>query len=104
MLDAQLGRDFREDEEYLDLVKGLTDALRLYMQNKNDEKYAFGPEHDEDVRLAASGILSLFYRRFYQDGRILIFDNAISGLNPELFHLLHPAKSLINILRNYQTH
>ena len=91
MLDAQLGRDFREDEEYLDLVKGLTDALRLYMQNKNDEKYAFGPEHDEDVRFAASGILSVFYRRFHRDGRVLIFDNAISGLNPELFHLLHPA-------------
>lgn len=91
MLDTQLGMDFRNDEEYLQLVTDLNGALREYMRRKREEKYSFGPEHDEPVRLAASRILSLFYRRLGQDGRVLIFDNAISGLNPELFHLLHPS-------------
>jgi len=91
MLDAQLGGDFRQDEEYLALVKDLASSLRLFMKNRRIAGAPALPEEDEAVRLAASRFLALFVRRLGTRGKVLLFDNAISGLNPELFHLLHPS-------------
>ena len=95
LLDAQLGRDFRTDREYLDTVTELTKVLRKYMQRKNkqrEEEISFaGPEGDEEVRYTASQLLSLIYQRLSTNNRVLIFDNAISGLYPELFNLLDPS-------------
>jgi len=90
LLDSQLGMDFRSDNEYLESITKLTDSLRNYMQDQKNND-GTGPEQDKAVRYHTSRILSLFYDRLSNNGKIVIFDNAISGLSPELFNLLDPA-------------
>ncbi len=90
LLDAQLAGDFREDKEYLRLVDDLVSVLREWMKNRYGRSEEV-LEYNNSVRLAASRLLSLFYRRLGGGSKALIFDNAISGMNPELFHLLHPS-------------
>ncbi|MFH2116214.1 MAG: hypothetical protein ABIJ86_17070, partial [Spirochaetota bacterium] len=89
LLDTQLGRDFRQDEEYLAVVSQYAAALRQYL-DETGPAGSEGPvpwEH-KAVRYAASGILELFYHRLSKATSVPIFDNAFSGLNPELFGLL----------------
>ena len=52
------------------------------------KRISTGPEDDNAVRHSASMLLSLFYQRLSRNGKVLIFDNAISGINPEHFKLL----------------
>jgi len=103
LLDTQLGMDFRSDREYLEAVSKLTDSLRNYMYGQKD-KSRTGPELDEAVRYQTSRLLSLFYDRLSTNGKVLIFDNAISGLYPELFNLLHfsffPGQVIIFVRRD----
>lgn len=90
LLDAQLGMDFRSDKEYLDIIHNLTTSLQNYMSHKNKKRTSTGPEDNDSIRLSASMLLSLFYQRLSRNGKVLIFDNAISGINPEHFKLLDP--------------
>ena len=43
-------------------------------------------------------LLTLFSRRIARDGRALIFDNAFSGLYPELFHIIDPDAFPVRII------
>ncbi len=104
LLDAQLGMDFREDKEYLFCVETLADSLRSYMHRIKEEKSKSDPEDNDDVVEAASSLLSLFHRRLSENGRVLIFDNAISGLYPESFGLvsssIFPGQIIIFVRRD----
>ena len=88
LLDTQLGMDFRTDEEYLLIVRKLNDVLRDFMNKKIGGININSPEDDNEVRLQVSRLLLLFFQRLGQNGKTLIFDNAISGLHPEHFKLL----------------
>jgi hypothetical protein len=88
LLDTQLGRDFTQDAEYLNLVSAYAASLHGYLDSKGSQgPEAFPPWQNPAVRKAASAVLGLFYRRLTREGRVPIFDNAFSGLNPELLEL-----------------
>lgn len=89
LLDTQLGRDFWQDEEYLAAVSSFVAALHMYIDETGfAAAEGFFPWDHRAVRQAAGGILELFFHRLSRNGRVPIFDNAFSGLNPELFGLL----------------
>jgi len=94
LLDAQLGRDFREDGEYRGAVAALAAELRAYLRRPAAGPAAGGwaaaPWADAKVRRAASRLIGLFHARLSEGAAIPIFDNAFSGLNPELFGLVSP--------------
>jgi len=90
LLDSQLGQDFRHDEEYQETVRQLVAVLRSFARRSRSSGRQEKPENDNSLRLAFSQIIDLFARRIGTDGQFLVFDNAISGLHPEFFHLLHP--------------
>lgn len=94
LLDTQLGRDFTQDAEYLGLASAYVASLHGYLDRKasaGSGEAGTGrppPWQDPEVRQAASAVIGLFYRRLTREGRVPIFDNAFSGLNPELFGLV----------------
>jgi len=88
LLDLQLGMDFRLDEEYLLFVSKLNSSFRNYMKDNINSGFEKGPENFKEVGYQVSMLLSFFYNRLSRNGKILIFDNAISGINPEHFKLL----------------
>jgi hypothetical protein len=91
LLDAQLGGDFREDREYLQAVSDLSSSFRSFMRRRASGSAPAKPWEDDEARGAASRFVALMYRRLSRDGAVPIFDNAFSGLNPELFHLIDGA-------------
>jgi hypothetical protein len=106
LLDTQLGGDFTQDGEYLDAAAAYAASLHGYLDRMALEgsgrtgsgqagSGVAGPDgappwRDLEVRKAAAAVIGLFYRRLTWDGKVPIFDNAFSGLNPELFGLLAP--------------
>lgn len=89
LLDTQLGMDFTQDSEYLSAVSAYATSLHGYLDRKAGTSLpGSAPWQDKEVQKAASSVISLFYHRLTRDGRLPIFDNAFSGLNPELFGLL----------------
>jgi hypothetical protein len=88
LLDAQLGRDFRQDDEYCEAVAALARELRAFMRRRRGAAAVGEPWRDDAVRLAASHLIGIFHERLGEGGAMPIFDNAFSGLDPELFGLV----------------
>ena len=99
LLDTQLGGDFTQDAEYLAAVSAYAASLHGFLDRQ--ARVGSGraaPWQDSEVRKAASAVIGLFYRRLSRDGRVPIFDNAFSGLNPELFGLVSDEVFLKKVL------
>ncbi|MDF1615234.1 hypothetical protein [Desulfurivibrio dismutans] len=83
-LSRQLRRNYRGDAEYLRRLGDYAACLREVKGGGDD--LAAEPR----VQLAASRLIALFYDRWRaEDGRLPIFDNALSGREPEYLALLH---------------
>ena len=90
LLKQSLYRDFRSDTEYREALASLAMALRDSLKNPSpgrdsrDSLESFG-----SLKKSVSSLLALFYDRMMKEkGNILVFDNAVSGLNPRYYHLV----------------
>ncbi|GAB6091625.1 hypothetical protein [Spirochaeta dissipatitropha] len=82
MLSAVLGRDFRNDTEYLQLVKSYMQALRDAGQQETESAFS-------QISDSVSSIFALLYDRISErEGSIPIFDNAVSGLRADFFRYI----------------
>ena len=82
-LDAQLGSDFRYDQEYLRAVSRFADALRGARHSDN-------PCSHSALRWAISNLLCLMGTRVAPAGSTHVFDNALPAARPEMFELIDP--------------
>ncbi len=89
LINHQLGKNFREDEEYLTIVRRFQETLRASIRGPGARLTL--SEHP-DIVAAASDLIALFYDRLSSEDRIPIFDNAFSGLYPRLFDIISPER------------
>jgi hypothetical protein len=83
LLNAQLGRDFAEDRDYLNAVSHFCSSLRSNIIDKKID-----PWRDSKVIESASSVIAVLHKRMCSEGIVPIYNNAFSGLNPELFNLV----------------
>lgn len=95
LLNTQLGQDFRGDAEYRGRVGEFISTLRAEMVHPSSDAPVW---ERSPVQRAATRLLTLFADRIAPAGRSLIFDNAFSGLFPELFHLIDPEEYPVRII------
>lgn len=89
LLNHQLGKNFREDEEYLAVVRRFQETLRASISGARARIKL--SEHP-DIVAAATDLVALFYDRLSGEDHIPIFDNAFSGLYPRLFDIISPER------------
>ena len=88
LLSTSLGRDYRDDREYIEALHTLNEAARHVITKHPGRRSWETISADREFSAAVSGFFALFYDRLSQSGAVPVFDNAFSALNPRYFDLV----------------